>query len=164
LQPQLRSAGHRDITCFGTVARIMVADLFLTIRSIKMLIQACKRTKFVCNFCFSVFVSTWELEFLTVKTYLVWKLLYINSWLVQWNNKLFIIILHSIIWELLISSLYINSWLVQLIQRNLSYCESNGIVHEVTAPYTPQHNGLAKRRNRTLLDMTRSCVHSSLCS
>ncbi|MCI60674.1 G-type lectin S-receptor-like serine/threonine protein kinase RLK1-like, partial [Trifolium medium] len=27
------------------------------------------------------------------------------------------------------------------------------MVHEVTASYTPQHNGLAERRNRTLLDM-----------
>jgi len=34
------------------------------------------------------------------------------------------------------------------------FCEDNGIVHEVTAPYTPQHNGLAERRNRSLLDMT----------
>jgi len=37
------------------------------------------------------------------------------------------------------------------------FCENNGIVHEVTAPYTsytPQHNGLAERRNRSLLDMT----------
>jgi len=38
------------------------------------------------------------------------------------------------------------------------FCEDNGIVHEVTAPYTPQHNGLAERRNRSLLDMTRSML------
>ncbi|KAK2441923.1 hypothetical protein QL285_013156 [Trifolium repens] len=36
-----------------------------------------------------------------------------------------------------------------------AYCAENGIIHEVTAPYTPQHNGLADRRNRTLLDMAR---------
>ena len=35
------------------------------------------------------------------------------------------------------------------------FCEAKGIEHEVIAPYTPQHNGLAKRRNRTLLDMAR---------
>ena len=34
------------------------------------------------------------------------------------------------------------------------FCEENGIEHEVTAPYTSQHNGLAERRNRTLLDMS----------
>jgi len=38
------------------------------------------------------------------------------------------------------------------------FCEENGIVHEVTAPYTPQHNGLAGRRNRSLLDITRSML------
>lgn len=35
------------------------------------------------------------------------------------------------------------------------YCNKKGIEHEVTAPYTPQHNGLAERRNRTLVDMAR---------
>lgn len=38
------------------------------------------------------------------------------------------------------------------------YCDENGILHEVTAPYTPQQNGVAERRNRTLLDMTRSML------
>src|SRR3954470_6940179 len=38
------------------------------------------------------------------------------------------------------------------------FCDDNGIEHEVTAPYTPQHNGLAERRNRTLLDITRSML------
>jgi hypothetical protein len=36
-----------------------------------------------------------------------------------------------------------------------SFCESNGIKHEVIAPYTPQHNGIAERRNRTIMNMTR---------
>ena len=35
-------------------------------------------------------------------------------------------------------------------------CSSNGINHEVTAPYTPQHNGISKRKNRTLVNMIRS--------
>ena len=39
-----------------------------------------------------------------------------------------------------------------------AFSVNEGIVHEVTAPYTPQHNGLAERRNRTILDMTRSML------
>lgn len=34
-------------------------------------------------------------------------------------------------------------------KKSKSYCDSNAIVHEVTAPDTRYHNGLAKRRNKT---------------
>jgi transposase InsO family protein len=33
-----------------------------------------------------------------------------------------------------------------------------GINHEVSAPYTPQHSGLAERRNRAVLNMVRSML------
>lgn len=39
-----------------------------------------------------------------------------------------------------------------------SFCKENGILHEVTAPYTPQHNGVAERRNRTILNMVRGML------
>ncbi|GAU38979.1 hypothetical protein TSUD_378550 [Trifolium subterraneum] len=39
-----------------------------------------------------------------------------------------------------------------------NYCKYQGIIHEVTTPYTPQHNGLTERRNRSILDMVRSMV------
>ena len=38
------------------------------------------------------------------------------------------------------------------------FCEKCGTQHEVTTPYTPQHNDLAKRRNKTILDMARSLL------
>nr|KAJ0194771.1 hypothetical protein LSAT_V11C700357350 [Lactuca sativa] len=34
-----------------------------------------------------------------------------------------------------------------------TFCEENGIKHERTSSYTPQHNGLAERKNRTLCEM-----------
>lgn len=39
-----------------------------------------------------------------------------------------------------------------------AFCEDNGIVHQRTAPYTPQQNGLAERKNRTLVDMVNSML------
>lgn len=38
------------------------------------------------------------------------------------------------------------------------FCENEGLIHEVTPPYTPQHNGTAERKNRTLLNMVRSML------
>lgn len=38
------------------------------------------------------------------------------------------------------------------------FCVKHGIQHEVTPPYTPQHNELAERRNRTVLNMVRSML------
>ena len=43
-----------------------------------------------------------------------------------------------------------------------AFCENNGIVHQRTAPYTPQQNGVAKRKNRTLLDMVNAMLDVSL--
>ncbi|GJT83753.1 retrotransposon protein, putative, ty1-copia subclass [Tanacetum coccineum] len=40
-----------------------------------------------------------------------------------------------------------------------NYLEACGIVQQLTPPYTPQHNGVSERRNRTLLDMVRSMMN-----
>ena len=42
-----------------------------------------------------------------------------------------------------------------------TFCEQNGIVHEFTAPYTPESNGVAERKNRTLMDMVNAMLLSS---
>ncbi|KAL4554216.1 hypothetical protein LXL04_037399 [Taraxacum kok-saghyz] len=38
------------------------------------------------------------------------------------------------------------------------FCKDNGIVNQYTMPGTPQQNGVAERRNRTLMDMVRSML------
>ncbi|GKG38494.1 retrotransposon protein, putative, ty1-copia subclass, partial [Tanacetum coccineum] len=44
-------------------------------------------------------------------------------------------------------------------QEFKDYLKANGIVQQLTPPYTPQHNGVSERRNRTLLDMVRSLMN-----
>ena len=39
-----------------------------------------------------------------------------------------------------------------------NYCKDHGIVHQITPSYTPQLNGVAERKNRTILDMARSML------
>nr|GEW29820.1 retrotransposon protein, putative, Ty1-copia subclass [Tanacetum cinerariifolium] len=44
-------------------------------------------------------------------------------------------------------------------QEFKDYLKAYGIVQQLTPPYTPQHNGVSERRNRTLLDMVRSLMN-----
>ena len=41
------------------------------------------------------------------------------------------------------------------------YLTENGIVTQLTAPGTPPQNGVAERKNRTMLDMVRSMMSYS---
>nr|GEV59697.1 hypothetical protein [Tanacetum cinerariifolium] len=43
-------------------------------------------------------------------------------------------------------------------QEFLDHLKDHGIIAHRTPPYTPQHNGVSKRRNRTLLDMVQSMM------
>ncbi|GJX33883.1 retrotransposon protein, putative, ty1-copia subclass [Tanacetum coccineum] len=44
-------------------------------------------------------------------------------------------------------------------QEFKDYLKACGIVQQLTPPYTPQHNGVSERRNRTLLDMVQSMMN-----
>jgi hypothetical protein len=41
------------------------------------------------------------------------------------------------------------------------YCAEHGIIHETTAPYSPQSNGVAERKNQTLTDLVNAMLDSS---
>ncbi|KAG7551914.1 Zinc finger CCHC-type superfamily [Arabidopsis thaliana x Arabidopsis arenosa] len=45
-----------------------------------------------------------------------------------------------------------------LSQEFQDFCNSTGIKRHLTAPYSPQQNGVVERRNRTLMGMTRSIM------
>ncbi|KAJ9509139.1 hypothetical protein QJQ45_001625 [Haematococcus lacustris] len=45
--------------------------------------------------------------------------------------------------------------------RMKEYCSSKGIVHQHSAPYSPQQNGAAERLNRTIFEKARSILHAA---
>jgi transposase InsO family protein len=38
------------------------------------------------------------------------------------------------------------------------FLDEEGIKHEFSAPYTPQHNGVIERKNHTLIEMARTML------
>ena len=42
-----------------------------------------------------------------------------------------------------------------------SLCKDHGIIHETTPPYSPESNGIAERKNRTLKEMMNAMLVSS---
>ncbi|GJR92849.1 retrotransposon protein, putative, ty1-copia subclass [Tanacetum coccineum] len=49
-------------------------------------------------------------------------------------------------------------------QEFLDHLKDHGIIAHRTPPYTPQHNGVLKRRNRTLVDMVQSMMSQNTLS
>jgi len=43
-------------------------------------------------------------------------------------------------------------------KKFLRFCRENGIHKRFTSRYTPQQNGVAERKNRTIMDMARSML------
>ena len=41
------------------------------------------------------------------------------------------------------------------------FCSEHGIIHQTTAPYSPQSNGVTERKNRTLKEMMNAMLISS---
>jgi transposase InsO family protein len=41
------------------------------------------------------------------------------------------------------------------------FCAEHGIIHERTPPYSPQSNGVAERKNRTLTDLVNSMLETA---
>ena len=41
------------------------------------------------------------------------------------------------------------------------FCAQDSIIHQTTAPYSPQQNGIAERKNRTLKEMMNAMLLSS---
>ena len=44
-------------------------------------------------------------------------------------------------------------------QRFKDFCAAEGIKRELMAPHNPQHNGVAERKNRSIVGATRAMLH-----
>jgi hypothetical protein len=44
-------------------------------------------------------------------------------------------------------------------QKNLEFCRDVRIKRELTTPYNPQQNGVAERKNRTIMEAVKTMIH-----
>ncbi|UYV79065.1 hypothetical protein LAZ67_17000981, partial [Cordylochernes scorpioides] len=72
---------------------------------------------------------------------------------------------HSILMEMMDSADKIKETVAETLKdltpKELDYLRKNGIIHERSAPYTPQQNGFVERDLRTILGLSRSMLHDS---
>ena len=40
-----------------------------------------------------------------------------------------------------------------------AFCKEDGIKRELTTPYNPQKNGVAERKNRTIMEVVKTTIH-----
>jgi transposase InsO family protein len=45
------------------------------------------------------------------------------------------------------------------IKEFVSFCKDVGIKRELTTPYNPQQNGVAERKNRTIMESVKTMIH-----
>jgi transposase InsO family protein len=41
----------------------------------------------------------------------------------------------------------------------INFCIEAGIKRELTVPYNPQQNGVAERKNKTIIEATKAMIH-----
>lgn len=45
-------------------------------------------------------------------------------------------------------------------KNSQQFCEQEGVLQQLTTPYTPEQNGVAERKNRTVVELARSMMKS----
>ena len=45
------------------------------------------------------------------------------------------------------------------LQKFEAFCKEAGIKRELTTPYNPQQNGVAERKNRTIMEAVKTMIH-----
>ena len=45
---------------------------------------------------------------------------------------------------------------------NSKFCKDCGIKRQLTTSFTPQQNGVCEKKNRTIVNMARSMLHSKI--
>jgi len=46
-------------------------------------------------------------------------------------------------------------------QEFRQFCDSKGIIHETTYPYTPQQNGITERKNKHILETIQTIIRAA---